>query len=251
MAVENPYVQGQLVRSFIRARTKIWTYLRGSPTRSISSIVSENLNRVRKLKGHEEVENRETDNLSDHNCQPQKQPEDMQGGGQTQGHQTKGHHNQQISVAEQVAAFSVQLFQDFVHQSNLIDLDLKGNRFTWFSNPRQAISSDHSPILLDVKPEASSGSSFKYEAYWDDHEECKDVVAQGWQHEESDQRGWDRINTSTNNCTRALNRWHHKTFLNAKKELPKLKQRLNQLQNSGNCSAHWKEVSGLRAKRRS
>ncbi|KAJ1408612.1 Zinc finger, CCHC-type [Sesbania bispinosa] len=151
MAVENPYVQGQLVRSFIRARVKInvknplvigcwvprkdlprlWIQFRYEklqgfcyrcgiighnnkkckkdqamasfdssrpkygptlgvpPARSISSIVIENLNRVRKLKGQEEVEDREKGNQNDQNCQPQKQPEDMQGSRQTQGHQTK------------------------------------------------------------------------------------------------------------------------------------------------------------------
>ncbi|KAJ1430541.1 Zinc finger, CCHC-type [Sesbania bispinosa] len=131
MVVENPYVQGQLVRSFIRARVKInvknplitgcWVPIKDlprlwikfkyeklqgfcyrcgiighdnrrckkdqamasfdssrpkygpsigvPPARSISSIVTENLNWVRKLKGHEEVEEREKDNPNDKNCQ--------------------------------------------------------------------------------------------------------------------------------------------------------------------------------------
>ncbi|KAJ1422669.1 Ribonuclease H-like superfamily [Sesbania bispinosa] len=100
---------------------------------------------------------------------------------------------------------NMHLFQDFVQQMDLLELDLKGNRFTWFSNPRNgvitrekldralvnwawlamfpnaiskaypAISSDHSPILLDVCPEESSGQAFKYEAFLDDHHECKEV----------------------------------------------------------------------------
>ncbi|KAJ1376439.1 Endonuclease/exonuclease/phosphatase superfamily [Sesbania bispinosa] len=118
----------------------------------------------------------------------------------------------------------MKVFQDFVQNSNLIDLDLKGNRFTWFSNPRQgvitrekldrvlvnwawlslfpnaiasaypAISSDHSPILLDLIPEESSGRNFKYEAFWDDHAECKEVVHNGWNEGETaetdDQGSW-------------------------------------------------------------
>ncbi|KAJ1405963.1 Endonuclease/exonuclease/phosphatase superfamily [Sesbania bispinosa] len=109
---------------------------------------------------------------------------------------------------------NMKLFQDFVQNTNLLDLDLKGNRFTWFSNPCQgiitrekldsvivnwawlslfpnaiataypAISSDRSPILFDLKPEETSARSFKYEAYWYDHEECKGVVNQVWNEED-------------------------------------------------------------------
>ncbi|KAJ1424452.1 hypothetical protein SESBI_11643 [Sesbania bispinosa] len=91
-----------------------------------------------------------------------------------------------------------------------MDLDLKGNQFTWFSNQRQgriikekldrvlvnwprcsmyrnaiatsypAISSNNSPILLDIKPSTGSGRSFKYEALWDDHEDYKRVVCDNW-----------------------------------------------------------------------
>ncbi|KAJ1394661.1 Endonuclease/exonuclease/phosphatase superfamily [Sesbania bispinosa] len=100
----------------------------------------------------------------------------------------------------------MQLFRDFVNHMGLMDLELKGNRFTRFSNPRRgivikenldrvlvnwawrdifphaiatalpAISSDHSPIVLDFDPQESSGTQFKYELMWDEHVECKEVV---------------------------------------------------------------------------
>ncbi|KAJ1418939.1 hypothetical protein SESBI_15544 [Sesbania bispinosa] len=93
--------------------------------------------------------------------------------------------------------------QEYVYEAGLVDLDLKGNQFTWFSNQRQgrivkekldrvlvnwawssmdpnaiataypAISTDHSTILLDIKPQTGSNRAFKYEALWDDHVECK------------------------------------------------------------------------------
>ncbi|KAJ1408204.1 Endonuclease/exonuclease/phosphatase superfamily [Sesbania bispinosa] len=171
----------------------------------------------------------------------------------------------------------MELFQEFVLNSNLIDLDLKGNHFTWFSNPRQgviirekldralvnlpwlttyphviaiaypAISSDHSPILLDVNL-ISSDSSFKYEAFWDDHEECKGSVAEGWNQEDSVEAGWSKFRKNSRNCSRSLQRWHQKTFLNAKKELPKLKQKLKHIHNSERCSDSWEEVKELRKK---
>ncbi|KAJ1411448.1 Endonuclease/exonuclease/phosphatase superfamily [Sesbania bispinosa] len=119
---------------------------------------------------------------------------------------------------------------------DLLELDLKGNRFTWFSNPREgivtrekldralinwlwfslypnaivtaypAISSDHSPILLDINPEESSGQSFKYEVLWDDHPNCKDIVKQGWNQAESQEVGWNDFRKKTECCTRALKR---------------------------------------------
>ncbi|KAJ1397765.1 Endonuclease/exonuclease/phosphatase superfamily [Sesbania bispinosa] len=82
-------------------------------------------------------------------------------------------------------------FREFVDEAGLMDFDLKGSSFTWFSNPRQgviikekidrvlansicrttfphayamdfpAISFDHSPILFDVEPDESSGQQFK------------------------------------------------------------------------------------------
>ncbi|KAJ1394179.1 Ribonuclease H-like superfamily [Sesbania bispinosa] len=87
----------------------------------------------------------------------------------------------------------VQLFRDFVNQAGLLDMELKGNTFTWFSNPRRGVvvmekldrvltnwpwremfpnaiatalldvSSDHSPIVLDTDPQEGSGTHFKDE----------------------------------------------------------------------------------------
>lgn len=100
-------------------------------------------------------------------------------------------------------------FRIFLNNTGLMDLDLKGNKFTWLSNPRSGvvikekldrvlanwsfrsmfpnaiaeglpfISSDHAPILFHIDPKGRSGRCFKYEAFWEDHEECREVVDQG------------------------------------------------------------------------
>ncbi|KAJ1405016.1 Zinc knuckle CX2CX4HX4C [Sesbania bispinosa] len=167
-------------------------------------------------------------------------------------------------------------FQEFVRDSELMDFELKGNKFTRFSNPRQgvitreridrvlvssswrvlflnasacalpAISSDHSPIILDVWPTESSGTTFKYEQFWDDHPDCKFVVSQGWSGEGGDEEGWDKLLKRTTGCRRAILRWHHVTFRNAVKEIPKLKLRLSVLQNSTDISQHWDEILQIR-----
>ncbi|KAJ1388855.1 Endonuclease/exonuclease/phosphatase [Sesbania bispinosa] len=128
---------------------------------------------------------------------------------------------------------NLHLFQDFVQQMDLLDLDLKGNRYTWFSNPRNgvitrekldralvnwawlamypnaistaypAISSDHSLILLDINPEETSGQSFKYEAFWDGHQDCKEVVKQAWNQAETQDRGWANFREKSASCSRA------------------------------------------------
>ncbi|KAJ1427655.1 Reverse transcriptase zinc-binding domain [Sesbania bispinosa] len=169
----------------------------------------------------------------------------------------------------------VQLFRDFVNQSDLLDLELKGNAFTWFSNPRRgvivrekldrvltnwpwremfphsiattlpAVSSDHSPIVLDTDPRESSGWHFKYELMWDEHSECKEVVKRGWSKDVGEKSGWEAFLEKTKNCTRELRRWHSSTFKNALKEIPKLKEKLFQIQNSSNASCDWNEMENI------
>lgn len=45
----------------------------------------------------------------------------------------------------------------------------------------QIVNSDHSPIVLKLKPRLTSGVNFKYEAYWEEHEECRDMVNASWE----------------------------------------------------------------------
>lgn len=91
-----------------------------------------------------------------------------------------------------------------------MDMDLKGSRYTWVSNPRNGvvtkqnidrvlvnvqwrilfphayalalpmISSDHSPIILDPAPNATSGRRFKFESFWQEHPEFDGLLNESW-----------------------------------------------------------------------
>lgn len=87
-----------------------------------------------------------------------------------------------------------------------MDVDLLGCKYTWISNPRDGertrqkihrflanwfwrgmfphamvtampiVNSDHSPLILKLVPAQANGVKFKYEAFWETDEGCRDVV---------------------------------------------------------------------------
>ncbi|RYR44567.1 hypothetical protein Ahy_A08g040885 [Arachis hypogaea] len=42
------------------------------------------------------------------------------------------------------------------------------------------ISSDHTPLVLDVNPRGRRIKNFKFEAFWVDHADCDTVIRRGW-----------------------------------------------------------------------
>ncbi|XP_072058205.1 uncharacterized protein [Arachis hypogaea] len=156
----------------------------------------------------------------------------------------------------------VKEFRQFVDMNCLMDLDLKGGRFTWFSNPRNvfitrekidrvlanwewralyqqasltalpAISSDHCPIVLNINQIQRREMSFKFEAFWVDHDECENVVRKGWDKWNIHGCDWKGITRKMENCKEELKKWSKKTFKRADKEIHKLKDELKKLQDS-------------------
>lgn len=91
------------------------------------------------------------------------------------------------------------LFRDFLNRTGMVDVDFKGCKFTWTSNLREGfvtkekldrvimtwpwrfvfphalsialpmVSSDHSPFIVQTCPKNKSGTTFHYEALWEDH----------------------------------------------------------------------------------
>ncbi|RYR27026.1 hypothetical protein Ahy_B02g061352 [Arachis hypogaea] len=100
----------------------------------------------------------------------------------------------------------LETFRRFVDDNGLIDIDLKGSKYTWFSNPRNnvitrerldrvlvnwkwlqiyqnvtlraspAVTSDHCALILDTQRRVWIKKDFRFEAYWAEHEECKEVI---------------------------------------------------------------------------
>ncbi|XP_057761078.1 uncharacterized protein LOC130981503 [Arachis stenosperma] len=144
----------------------------------------------------------------------------------------------------------------------LMDLDIKGGRFTWFGNPRNgvitreridralvnwewralyqqaslktlpAISSDHSPLILNMNQIQKTEKNFKFEAFWTDHEECENIVKRGWEKEDIQGCVWKGITRRMENCKEELTNWSKKTLKRADKEICKLKEELKKLQDS-------------------
>lgn len=159
-----------------------------------------------------------------------------------------------------------------------MDMSLKGAKFTWQSNPRQGfvtrekidrvlvnwawrskyphaianalptVSSDHAIIFLDPKPQKRSGRSFRYEAFWDEHEDCKKTVLEGWNNTDEAEGSWNVYVARSKACKRHLLTWQKKTFSAADKEIGKLKQELAFLNDQPHDTIDWGQVAGLKAR---
>lgn len=153
------------------------------------------------------------------------------------------------------------LFREFLFTTGLMDLELKGNKFTWVSNPRNGritrekldrvmvnwslrscfphgsaialpiISSDHSPIIFQPSPKERSGVSFKYEAYWEEHPDCKNIVKEGWENGDEGNSAWGTFIARSKMCKRRLQRWNKVEFKRADLEIAVLKGELSGLLN--------------------
>lgn len=169
------------------------------------------------------------------------------------------------------------LFRRFLDDNHFIDMELKGCKFTWLSNPREGqitkqkidrvicnwdwlaqfshalgvalpiINSDHSPILLKPKPPLTSGKQFKYEAFWEENVQCREVVAEGWNSSIGGQNHWENVKSKLTHCQQKFQRWSHNTFKNAAREISKLKGTLQTLLNRPSNEVDWNEVKGIRA----
>lgn len=170
------------------------------------------------------------------------------------------------------------LFRQFLNDTGLMDLNLNGCKFTWASNRRNGfvtrekldrvlvnwpwrscyphaiglalpfVSSDHSPIVLQPSPNDKSGVSFKYEAFWEEHPDCRDVIRKGWVGLTEEDNPWKKYIERANSCKRELQRWHKKQFKRADEEIYKLKERLKGILNNDQHSAHWSEVQDIQNK---
>ena len=192
-----------------------------------------------------------------------------------------GDFNQVICQEEKVglrpcSQGQIELFKEFLYNTGLMDFDIKGCKFTWFSNPRDgfitreridrciatwewrslfpnavvtavpAITFDHCPLILDCKPKVGDGGRFKYEAFWEDHEQCADVIRRGWGKTFSDQDSWLNLLEKTRLCKRELSEWNNVTFKNAAREIGKLKKRLSDLLNRAEEDIDWAQVQSTR-----
>ncbi|KAJ1379423.1 Endonuclease/exonuclease/phosphatase superfamily, partial [Sesbania bispinosa] len=172
----------------------------------------------------------------------------------------------------------MELFRNWINNCQLIELDLKGCKYTWMSNPRNGKvtkekldqvlvnwswrqqfpnalvrvppteSSDHSPLILYPVPQQFSGRQFKFEALWEDHPLCADVVEQGWKDIAKGNNPWSDFLNRANSCRSSLQSWHREKFRKADEEIADLKRKLQQLQDEPGAGDNWAEMNAIKGK---
>ncbi|RYR04846.1 hypothetical protein Ahy_B06g084641 [Arachis hypogaea] len=166
-----------------------------------------------------------------------------------------GDFNDVISQDEKVdlhpkPSSQIESFRNFVHENAVLDLELQGMQFTWFSNPRNGcvtkerldrvldnwqwrrafqhamlfalppVSSDHTPLVLNINPRGRRSKNFKFETFWVDHADCDSVIRRGWS---SSGNTGTNLNRRAHNCKEELIKWSRDNFKRADVEIGKLK----------------------------
>lgn len=110
------------------------------------------------------------------------------------------------------------------------------------------ISSDHSPIIFQPMPKLRSGKSFKFEAYWEEHEECDATIREGWGNSQSKDDLWETLFDKTRSYQNELLKWNKKTFKRVDEEIFNLKKRLNDLLDVNSSQPNWEEIKHVKLK---
>lgn len=95
-------------------------------------------------------------------------------------------------------------------------------------------------LLLDV------ANHFKYEIFWEEHVECRNVVTVGWNSSSVIEVKWKVYASKASNCKRSLGVGKKKTFKNVAVEISKLKGKLQILLNGGDTLSKWEEVKRIK-----
>lgn len=111
-----------------------------------------------------------------------------------------------------------------------------------------SISSDHSLVILCPSPKGRCGRQFKYEAYWEEHEECGTIVKEGWHNPTIEGDVWRNLLVKSKRCKRHLQTWNHRTFRPANEEIKNMKRQLNGVLNQNASDINWTEVVNLKNK---
>ncbi|XP_072054760.1 uncharacterized protein [Arachis hypogaea] len=193
-----------------------------------------------------------------------------------------GDFNDVISQDEKVGlhpkpSSQIESFRNFVHENAVLDLELQGMKYTWFSNPRNGcvtkerldrvlaiwewrkmfqnatlsalppISSDHTPLILNVNPRRRRRKNFKFEAFWVDHADCDSVIRRGWSSAANTGDDiWTNLTRRTQNFKEELVKWSRDSFKRADVEIGNLKCRLKHMQEADYSEARQEETNNLK-----
>ncbi|KAF7824555.1 reverse transcriptase [Senna tora] len=171
----------------------------------------------------------------------------------------------------------IEHFRSFVDRNGLLDVPLKGCRFTWCNNrvdgcvkekidrvlvsnewmnlfPNMiamalpALGSDHSPIITNLNPKPMKrAKEFKFEDYWMEHEDFTGILQRSWSRD-NDADNWAKWRRNGNNFQQAVQDWSKKTFKRADGEITKLKLKLQHLCNTPHSEENAKQIMEIKKK---
>ena len=75
--------------------------------------------------------------------------------------------------------------------------------------------------------------------FWEDHEQCLEVIRANWAKGFSDEGVWQNLPKKTKACKKELAAWNQSTFKNAAKEIDKFKRSLTKLLNKDVEEVDW------------
>lgn len=158
-------------------------------------------------------------------------------------------------------------FRNFVDNNRLLDLHLKGCRFTWSNNREEghvrakldrmlcnarwqmrfpntcvtalpAIGSDHSPLVMQLESRpVHAQKCFKYEEFWEEDEDLPDIINGYWG--ASDPRN---IVKKIDTLKTHLSNWNSSKYRRADVEISTLKKKLIQLENRAASRENIQEI---------
>ncbi|RYR65357.1 hypothetical protein Ahy_A03g011289 [Arachis hypogaea] len=134
-------------------------------------------------------------------------------------------------------------FRRFVDDNGLMDIGLKGSRYTWYINLRNnfitrerldrvlnvilkaapAISLDYCALILETQPRDRIKKEFRFEAFWTEHEECKEVIRRSWQQDHGNRNCWNQFTRKRSRCKRELTEWSRRKFKRKKRKVSYIK----------------------------
>ncbi|KAJ1403557.1 hypothetical protein SESBI_27265, partial [Sesbania bispinosa] len=84
--------------------------------------------------------------------------------------------------------------------------------------------------------------------FWEEHQDCSNVIQDGWTDLSEEPLGWGGYLKRTKNCKSALQRWHNKTFRRADYQIFNLNEELQQLLNVDTVEfgSNWERIQDLR-----
>jgi hypothetical protein len=159
-------------------------------------------------------------------------------------------------------------FQNILEDCGLSDLGFRGPKYTW-NNGREGadftkerldrvvanrdwcnlyqgvevevgvtIRSDHLPLFVSSKSRLSRqkhSRKFRYEAAWEVHDKCRELVANSWEHSPINSADpWLFLGGKMEECRRVLTRWQNEELDRPQRHFAKQSKRLAQLYDAEN-----------------